>query len=54
VAELGQMEVKELDSSRAELAWCLRREKEGGGEANTDEQKQRHMQSRMLVRIAQC
>lgn len=30
VAELGQVEVKELVSSRAELA-CLRRDDEGGG-----------------------
>jgi hypothetical protein len=30
VAELGQAEVKELGSSRAELA-CLRRDDEGGG-----------------------
>ena len=44
VAELGQVEVKELDSSRAKLAWCLRREEEGGGGDNTDEQQRRHVQ----------
>lgn len=31
MAELEQVEVKELGSSRTGRAWCLRREDEGGG-----------------------